>query len=116
MKQRQKRPTLFSHKSFVRNRKGDIPITILVMGVVAICALAIYSFYFSTRSVGNDFRVLDVLEEASILQEKFSFYEKNTVLSGEEIEELFDIRRDPRTGGRYLYLEQNSVSVRYNIP
>ena len=107
-------------KFLIKNRKGDIPITILVIGIVGICALAIYSFYFSIRSVGNDFMVIDVLEKASILEEKISFYGR-VGLGEEEIKDILEIEgiikiEKDEQGERYLLIEQGTVSVRYNLP
>ena len=97
----------------IRNKHGDIPITILVIGVLAICALAIISFYFSDRNVRNGFDSLELIEEISIEREKIIFYE-NAGLSQEEIKEIIEIRSD--TQGRYLFIEQNTIRIRYNLP
>lgn len=107
-------------KFLIKNRKGDIPITILVVGIVGICTLAIYSFYFSIRGVGNDFMVLDVLEKASILKEKISFYE-HVGLGLEEIKDILEIEgvikiEEDEQGRIYLLIEHDRVWVRYNLP
>ena len=99
----------------IKNKHGDIPVTILVIGVLAICAMAIFSFYFSDRGVKNDFIVIEAVEKASILKEKISFYE-NISMSEEEIKELFNIQDDSQTQQMYFNVTQGSLLVRYNLP
>ena len=63
----------------MKNRRADIPITILVLGVVAICGLAILSFVVSKNSVldnYNDPLGLSVFEQVHSDVEKFEFYKK----------------------------------------
>lgn len=95
------------------NKRGDIPITILVIGVLAVCLLAILSFYFSDRAVKNTFVSIDLPEKVAIEVEKISFY-KNIGMSQEEIEQLLGVKADIQ--GKFILLEQNGVSVRYNLP
>jgi hypothetical protein len=45
------------------NRRGDIPITILVIGIFAVCTLAILSFISSTISLRNSFVGIDLIEK-----------------------------------------------------
>jgi len=97
----------------IKNKRGDIPVTILVIGVVGICALAIISFYISDKNVRGGFEALELIEEISLEAEKIIFYER-AGLDSEEIEEIIDIK-DP-TGERYLSIEQEKVWVRYNLP
>ena len=94
----------------IKNRRGDIPVTILVIGVIGICALAIISFYISDRNVRDGFEALELIEEISLEAEKIILYEKLEV----DYEGIIDIK-DP-TGERYLLIEQNKVWVRYNLP
>ena len=100
------------------NKRGDIPITILVIGVLAICTLAIFSFYFSDRSVKNSFNSVDVIEKILVTKEKISLYEESFGFTQEEIEEIFNIKEDIQ--GKYITAQQGlfkkSLSVRYNLP
>jgi hypothetical protein len=103
-------------KSIIKNKKGDIPITILVIGVVAICILAIFSFYFSDRKIKEDLNNIGIIEEAAVMKEKISFY-RNLGFTEEEIAEEFGIKSES-VGGfsfRYFTLSQEGVSVRYDI-
>jgi len=66
----------------MKNRRADIPITILVLGVVAICGLAILSFIVNESLIGNmkelggDALGLEVFERLHSALEKNAFYEK----------------------------------------
>jgi len=96
------------------NKRGDISITIFVIGVLAICTLAIFSFYFSDRSVKSSFSSVDVIEKVLIVKEKISLYNESSGFTQEEIEEIFGIQEDIQ--GRYITAKQGSLSVRYNLP
>ena len=61
-------------KNLLRNKRGDIPITILVIGILAICTLAIFSFYFSDRSVETALSSVGVIERVLVTKEKISLY------------------------------------------
>ncbi|GBE19807.1 hypothetical protein BMS3Abin17_00536 [archaeon BMS3Abin17] len=58
------------------NRKGDIPVTILVLGVVAICILAILSFYSSKIKIEDSFESVGKIEEMNSQIENNTFYGK----------------------------------------
>jgi len=45
------------------NKKGDISTTILVIGVIAVCALALISFYNSKISIQNSFGGVRLIEK-----------------------------------------------------
>jgi len=46
-----------------KNKRGDIPITILVIGVFAVCMLAVLSFITNTISLRNSFVGIDLVEK-----------------------------------------------------
>jgi len=96
------------------NKRGDIPVTILVIGVLAICTLAVLSFFLSDRIVKNDFIVIETIERASILKEKILFY-NNIGMSQEEIGKLIEIKEDDILG-KHIYLEQTGLKIRYKLP
>jgi flagellar basal body-associated protein FliL len=96
----------------MKNKKADIPITILVIGVLGICALAILSFFLSDRSVKNDFVVLEAVEKASILKDKISFY-RNLKFEDQTIKDILSIQEDSE--GK-LILEQDGITVRFTMP
>lgn len=101
-------------KNLLKNKRGDIPITILVIGILAICTLAIFSFYFSNRGVKSGFSSISVIERVLVTKEKISFYNKNLEFTQDEIKELFNIQEDIQ--GKYITVEDGSLLVRYNLP
>jgi hypothetical protein len=48
---------------FPKNRKGDIPITILVIGTIVICGFALFSFQLTNIKVRDSFVGLGVMEQ-----------------------------------------------------
>jgi len=96
----------------MKNKKGDIPVTILVLGVLAVCILAIFSFYFSFLKVQKNFDI-QVVKEIKLIKEKADFY-GNLGFTQEEIDSLLNISYDSQ--GRYLFLDRGFISVRYDFP
>ncbi|MCK5624536.1 hypothetical protein KAI04_01720 [Candidatus Pacearchaeota archaeon] len=58
------------------NKRGNLPIIILVLGVLAVCSLALLSFYSSNLKVSNNFESIKLVEklnsqiETNLYQEK----------------------------------------------
>lgn len=94
------------------NKRGDIPITILVIGVLAVCGLAILSFFTSNNSVKRSFSVIDTVVESGLIKEKISFY-KNLGYKEEEIKNILDLQEDSQGN---LVISQSSVTVRFSWP
>ncbi len=99
----------------MKNKRGDIPITILVIGVLAICITAILSFSLSSKSSKNDFSTLDTVEEVLVIKEKISLYSK-LGFSEEEIIKILGIQYDENLKTKYILRENGPVIVRYNLP
>lgn len=106
------------------NKKADITITILVIGVVAICALALLSFLSSSFKHEQSFIGVAQMEEMGSKIQQYNFY-KSQGISENELKELLDIKEDE--DGEYLHLEKKSskflfwkdeflFSVKYIIP
>jgi hypothetical protein len=53
-----------SYNFLKKNRKADMPITILVFGVFAVCTLAVFSFFHSTLKFKDSFSEIDLVKEA----------------------------------------------------
>ena len=62
---------------FSKNRRGDIPVTILVLGVVAICAMAIASFLISNNNIRNSFVGIGLVEQMNSQIENKTFNNEN---------------------------------------
>lgn len=65
------------------NKRGDVSITILVIGVFAVCTLAILSFLFYTQLSQGSFVNTETFENLYSQMENFYFY-VNSGLSVEE--------------------------------
>jgi hypothetical protein len=61
---------------FPLNCRGDIPTTILVIGVLLVCALALSSFYSSTTKIRNNFVGIGLIEKMNSEVESNFFYTK----------------------------------------
>lgn len=49
-----------------RNKKADVPVTILVIGIFAVCTLALLSFINSDKKAENSFSGVKVIEKANM--------------------------------------------------
>lgn len=99
-------------KKLIKNRKGDIPVTILVLGVILICVLTIGSFLFASTKVAKNFDI-QAVKEVKLAAEKAQFYE-NLGMPTAQIDQILGVKTDEQ--GRYLLLDKGFISVRYNLP
>jgi hypothetical protein len=53
------------NKKYRMNKRGDLPVTILVIGVLVVCTIALVSFLHSSSKVGKLFQGIDTMEEAN---------------------------------------------------
>jgi len=60
-------------KFVIKNVRGDIPITILVIGIIAVCILTIFSFYHSTSKQKESFVGAGLIETIYSIQEEIEF-------------------------------------------
>ena len=108
------------NRKFIKNKRADIPITILTICVFAICVLAILSFYFSDREMEKSFIGVGLIEQINSEMEKYIFYEKIGI-DESEIRDILEIKID-ETGNKYLFLEKLDGKekvlffVKYNLP
>lgn len=58
-----------------QNKRGDVPITILVIGIVAICIFAILSFVSSSRKIQENFVGIGLIESIISIEEEIRFDE-----------------------------------------
>jgi len=79
-----------------KNKKGDIPVTILVIGVVAVCIMALLSFLSSTAKVRNSFVGIGALEEMNLQRERNYFYKTSGLVTGdyEYVASIFDYAKE----------------------
>ena len=108
----------------MKNRKGDIPITILVAGVIAVCILTLFSFYYSTNKQKETFVGPGLIETIYSLQEEQQLnipnFQKPITKGVYSVKITFD-----ETSGKFYgefnlingYVnkkEKNLISVEYN--
>jgi hypothetical protein len=53
-----------------KNRKGDVPITLLVIGIFVVCTLALLTFIYSDVQTKSSFSGIGVMEQANLDIEK----------------------------------------------
>jgi hypothetical protein len=82
---------IFNKNSLKENNKANLPITIFVIGVIAICILTIFSFVFSIGKISSKNWGFELMEEVKVDLEKFYFY-KNIGFSDEESAEKINAR------------------------
>lgn len=96
-----------------KNKRGDIPITILVLGVVLICIVAIFTFYHSSQAVKNSLNSVGILQKAAEIGDKITLYQ-NLGFSKDQIDKTFFVHQD--SGGRYVNFSASGLSVKYYLP
>jgi hypothetical protein len=70
------------------DKRGDLPVTILVIGVFAVCTLALLSFFYSSSQLNKSFVGVEIVENANTQIEAhnlghFYAYKNATKLSPE---------------------------------
>ena len=78
MNKTKKNKKFFIGNFLVKNRKADISITILVLGVVAISILTIFSFMGQKNNVSSDFSGIGLIETMNSVQEEIGFVNKKS--------------------------------------
>ncbi|MFH1787234.1 MAG: hypothetical protein ABH811_00355 [archaeon] len=95
------------------NKRGDIPVTILVIGVFAVCTLAILSFKFFDIKTNEDFyKIIGASEEMNTQIQKYYFYDNVEVSEG-NIEKFLNIQNG------FLEIEKKNkdkIIVKIEIP
>ena len=61
------------------NRRGDIPVTVLVIAVVFLCGLALISFFNANLKMKNSFVGVNVMKEINSRIEQNVFEGKNII-------------------------------------
>ena len=99
-------------KNMMENRKGDVPIAILIVGILGICALALLSFFFSSFKLGEAFTELHGMETLNVKINEYGFYKDKGVPEA-TIERVLNV-----SGGdeKYLDVREEDLYVRYYIP
>jgi len=94
-------------KLIQKNKKGDVAITILVIGVFVISTFAILSFVLSEFSYGNSFVGISVMQKVNAAIDEYNFY-KNNGVSSEVIDSEFNFISENNI--KYLYYEEKKIN------
>lgn len=65
-------------KLFPKNRRGDIPTILLVIGTLAVCTLALFNFNLSTNHLRTSFVGVGMMEQLNSQIENKTFYSEDT--------------------------------------
>lgn len=82
--------------------KGSIPVTILVIGVFALCSLAMFTFFVSDFKITNVFVGLGIMEGVNSQVDSYDFYKKVGV-GEEDLKFIYDIQE--MDSKKYIYEE-----------
>ncbi|NCN86597.1 hypothetical protein GW932_02090 [archaeon] len=86
-----------------QNKKGDVPITLLVIGVFAICTLALLTFFIADFKMSNSFVGVTKMQQMNAAIDEYLWY-KNKGISEETLDKLFNFTYED--GIKYFYFEQ----------
>lgn len=93
-------------QTFSFSKKGDISTTILVIGVFAICVLAIGNFYYSNSSLKNSFYGVAATEKLNSYITELNFYLNPKI--NQKPEGLMDIFSGVSDGNFYFKAEKKN--------
>jgi hypothetical protein len=96
----------------INNKRGDIPITILVVGVVLICTIALVSFISSSISVRKSFTGIAIVEQLDSQIEENAFY--TSVSPGAELPNGTYLEKEITKGFLWWAKKIVSFSVKYH--
>jgi len=90
----------------MKNKNGDVPTAILVLGTFAVCALALVSFFASSLFVENTFFGPELIEKMNSQVNEYNFYGFKD-LNGEEIREILLLEENFYLNKEGKYFEIN---------
>ncbi len=90
------------------NKKANLPIIILVLGVLAVCSLALLSFYSANLKVSNNFAGVRLIEKLNS-QIETNLYE------GKSVDNLYEHKNVTAFNFKDGFLKKKTIfSVTYN--
>ena len=92
------------------NKKGDLPVTLLVIGIFAVCAFALLTFFISDFKISNSFAGPNKMMNINAYADEYMFY-KNAGMSDDKLKSLFNITTEY---GRD-YFEDNVTDIKGGI-
>jgi hypothetical protein len=97
----------------MKNKKANLPITILVIGIVALCGLTILSFIISIKKFPSEEWGFELVEKVKIDLDKFYFY-KNVGFIDEEAAEKINANFYSKENRLEIIRKRENVEVIYN--
>jgi hypothetical protein len=94
-------------RKLLKNKRADITIVILVIGIFAASALTLYSFYSSTTDIKGSFVGWNLIEKINSISEENKFHEligSNQKVSGTFKEDKAEI-----------IVEDNKITGNYSV-
>ncbi len=96
-----------------KNKRGDVPVMILVLGVFAICALVIISIIEVESDKQKYSSGVLEMDEMNSKIEMYNFYQ-SIKMPEEKINELLEVKTDS-SGKNYISVEKIGFVVKYYI-
>ena len=119
----------FHHNSLRKNRKADIPVTILVIGTFVISSIALISFISSNASFRNSFTSVDLMEHMNSKISLYNYYKSKGIDPSPNIIEYhsgktllsfsqgdFILTKNETLGYWFWAREQLMFSCKYSLP
>ena len=96
----------------MKNKRGDIPVVILVIGVVMLCGIAIASFFLSDLDMTEGPFGGGLMEEVNADIEKFHFY-----LNLGDTKEVAGRKIGAEIGNNFLIVKRSNdlISIKYEL-
>lgn len=102
------------------NKRADISIVILVIGIIAVCFLAIFSFVKVNGDIDDNFLGIGLIETMNSVEEEFNFYDEKGEFRGDygrvfEREGFFGKVKininDEKVNGIYIVKERGFINL-----
>ena len=94
----------------IKNKRGDITITLLVIGVLALCALAMLTFFLNDFNVTNSFSSVGVMKNMNSAISEYNFYINQGKPKG-TVQAIFVRNIVTVNNVKYLEFSQNSSGL-----
>ena len=100
------------------NRRGDLAITLLVVGVFAVCALALLVFIFSLVSTQQSFVGVDLVDTLNADLERYAFYGDLSLVQSRERDGTLVFYQELRETSGFLFWKEERLVflVEYSPP
>lgn len=89
----------------IKNKRGDIPVIFLVIGVFGVCTLALLTFFVADFKMANSFVGVSIVEKMNSVYDEY-LWQKNIGRNDDQLGMLFNITEVD--GVKYLYIEKTA--------